>query len=606
MNENYPFKFTDKSVEKSKNKGYTRKSFYITMRDGVKLAADLYVPKEIAPDIKLTTVLVQTCYWRSYKFRIPFKWLMPAPRKPKIVKGLTAQGMAVLWVDVRGTGASYGTRPYPFSKEEVKDAKDICDWIIAQSWSDGNIVTYGNSYSGVTSEFTASINHPAVKAILTKHNPWDFYLHAAFPNGCFNEAFISFWSSLGKALDSTNGRNLIAMKPFDPWLARIASIAVKSVMPVDSDKNLADLKEVAEIHKSNRHPIDYFEQVKSRDDIIDDEGTNIDTISSFSKKAQIEKSGLPFYTWGSWQDSTTANAIIHRFLNFSNPQKAVIGDWCHRGKNRASPFYSHKKSAEPSEADQIRDWVVFYRDCLENRFNRGKTLYYYTMGEEKWKKTETWPPANQVMIPWYLNNNNVLSKSKPTTQSAADAYTINYESTTGIRNRWYTLLSLPVFYPEREAEDQKLLCYTSAPLEEDIEITGHPIITLFMKSTHEDGMVHVHLEFLDEDGTIHWITDGELRLVHRKISNDAPPYKMAIPYHSFKNNDILPLTPGELTEIKFALYPTSILLRRGQRIRVAIGGADKNTFARYPEEGTPTITIEHNTAHASCIELPII
>jgi putative CocE/NonD family hydrolase len=601
MDENYPFKFTDKSVERSQYKGYKTKSLYITVRDGVRLAGDLYFPKGIPSEHKVTTVLVQTCYWRAYRFRLPFKWLMPEPRKPKVVKGLTAYGFAVLWMDVRGCGASYGTRPYPFSKEEIKDSKDICDWIIAQPWSDGNIVTYGNSYEGVTAELAASLNHPALKAILSKHNPWDFYLHAAFPGGCFNEKFIAYWSSLGKALDSTNGRRLIAMKPFDPTLARIASIAVKSVKPVESN-----LEEIARIHQENHHPIDYFEKVNSRDDQMDEQGTTIDSLSSFSQKEKIEKLAVPFYTWGAWQDSTTADMIIHRFLNFTNPQKAVIGDWDHNQKNRASPFHSHKESVAPSVADQIRDWVVFYRECIAGKVTAGKELYYFTMGEEKWKRTEIWPPKNQIMVPWYLNENNILSTSKPQKDLGEDAYTINYDSTTGIRNRWYTLLSLPVFYPKRSEEDLKLLCYTSTPLKQDLEITGFPIATLYMKSTHTDGMVHGHLEFLDSDGTIHWITDGQLRLIHRKLSDELPPYKMVRPYHSFKNKDILPIKPGELMDIKFALNPTSILLRPGQRIRVAIGGADKDTFARYPEEGTPTITIERNAIHASCIELPII
>lgn len=600
--QNYPFEFEDPSVKMAKYKGYTIQSVFITIGDGIKLAADLYLPKGLPSNEKVPSVLVQTRYWRAYQFRIPFKWIMPSPRKPWIVKGLTSFGFAVVWVDVRGTGASYGTRPYPFSEEEIQDGVSVVDWIIAQPWSDGEVVTYGNSYAGTTSELAASLNHPAIKCILTKHNPWDFYLHAVFPGGCFNEKFIGLWSSLGKALDTTNGKELVAMKPYDPWLARLASISVKSVKPVEPD----ELKIVAQIHQGNSHPIDYFENVKTRDDVINDQGTTIDMISTFSKKEKIEQSKVPFYAWGSWQDSTTANAVIHRFLNFNNPQKAVIGDWCHRAKNRASPFYSHKAPAKVKKEDQIREWVMFYKKCLNNEFNSYKELYYYTMGEEKWKKTTTWPPANQEMVPWYLDEKSKLSKNKPKGPSGSDVYTINYETTTGIRNRWYTLLSVPVKYPRRDVEDEKLLCYTSNPLEKDIEITGHPIITLFLKSTHEDGMVHVHLEFLDEDEKIHWITDGQLRLIHRKISSEEPPYKMVIPNHSFKREDIHPIIPGEVTEVKFALYPTSILLNRGCRIRIALGGADKDTFARYPEEGNPTVTFERNSKYASFIQLPII
>jgi putative CocE/NonD family hydrolase len=603
----YPFKYDDESVGKPKYKGFTTSAVYITMRDGVKIAVDAYLPKGLPPEEKIPTVLVQTRYWRAYHFKKPFKWLIKAPRKPWIVKGLTSYGFAVVWADVRGTGASFGTREYPFSEPEIRDGAEIVNWIIKQPWSNKAVVTYGNSYSGVTSELTAVLNHPAIKGIITKHNPWDFYLHAAFPTGCFNKAFISHWSNLGRALDTTEGKNLKpAMKSYDPFMARLASLAVIGVMPVDADKEKVMLKEAAKIHEGNSHPIDHFEKVKGRDDSLTEEGQTIDHLSTFSKKELIEKNqNLPFYTWGAWQDSTTANAVIHRFLNFDIPQKAVIGDWCHRQKNRGNPFYSPKKHAQISKDEQIRDWVKFYKDCLKGKFGSKKELYYYTMGEEKWKKTDTWPPANQEMVRWYLTASS-LSNSPPKADTGADNYTIDYEVTTGIRNRWYTLLSLPIDYGDRGEADAKLLCYTSAPLAQDIEITGHPIVNLFLKSTHEDGMIIVHFEFIDKKGKIHWVSDGQLRLTHRKLSTEEPIYKVAIPYHSHKSKDIEPMPVGEITEIKFALYPTSILIQQGCRLRIAIAGADKDTFARYPEEGVPSLTIERNQGHASFLELPII
>jgi putative CocE/NonD family hydrolase len=168
------------------------------------------------------------------------------------------------------------------------------------------------------------------------------------------------------------------------------------------------------------------------------------------------------------------------------------------------------------------------------------------------------------------------------------------------------LLSLPVKYPNREKQDKKLLTYTSLPIENNLEITGHPIIKLYMTSTHEDGAVLAYFEFIDQKGKIHYITDGQLRLIHRKISSDKPPYHQIGPYHSFKKEDYTPLQPGNITDITFALYPTSILLPKGSRIRIAIGGADKDSFARYPEKGNPIISIARNKNYASYLEIPII
>jgi hypothetical protein len=68
----------------------------------------------------------------------------------------------------------------------------------------------------------------------------------------------------------------------------------------------------------------------------------------------------------------------------------------------------------------------------------------------------------------------------------------------------------------------------------------------------------------------------------------------------------MPLVPGQIAELKFALQPTSVLIKKGHRLRLAIAGADKDTFARIPETGVPTIKIARNKQNASWIELPVI
>jgi hypothetical protein len=78
------------------------------------------------------------------------------------------------------------------------------------------------------------------------------------------------------------------------------------------------------------------------------------------------------------------------------------------------------------------------------------------------------------------------------------------------------------------------------------------------------------------------------------------------PYHSFHRADAEPLVPGRLAELRFALLPTSALIRRGHRIRIAIAGADRGTFARIPARGNPAITVARNSAHASRIDLPVM
>jgi predicted acyl esterase len=102
------------------------------------------------------------------------------------------------------------------------------------------------------------------------------------------------------------------------------------------------------------------------------------------------------------------------------------------------------------------------------------------------------------------------------------------------------------------------------------------------------------------------LTDGQLRALHRKESNETPPFTMFGPYHSLKEKDAQPLIPGEVAKIAFDLLPISVLLKKGQRIRLAIAGADCDVFDPIPDCESPQITVERNRIYASCIDLPFV
>ena len=111
---------------------------------------------------------------------------------------------------------------------------------------------------------------------------------------------------------------------------------------------------------------------------------------------------------------------------------------------------------------------------------------------------------------------------------------------------------------------------------------------------------------VDESGVVRYVTEGMLRLIHRHLSDESPPYFMAMPYRTFRRRDAVPVPVGEVVEYTFGLLPTSVLFRKGHKIRVAIAGADRETFARIPEKGTPTFTISRNRDQQSFIQLPVV
>jgi uncharacterized protein len=109
-----------------------------------------------------------------------------------------------------------------------------------------------------------------------------------------------------------------------------------------------------------------------------------------------------------------------------------------------------------------------------------------------------------------------------------------------------------------------------------------PVVSLFVTSTHADGAFFVYLEDIDENGQVTYLTEGQLRALHRRISSEPSPVKLPVPYHSFMKKDAMPLKPGEIAELRFGLQPVSVLVKKGYRLRVAIAGHDKDTFIRIP------------------------
>lgn len=556
-----------------KYKDANLESLYVPMRDGVKIAIDVILPKDLPADARLPTIMQMTRYHRSSE----------AGSGPNsIQKFLSSYGYAIVSVDARGTGASYGLWPVPWSKDEIADGGEIAAWIIAQKWSNGRVGALGNSYDGTSAQMLAVPNHPAVRAVIPRHYEFDVYTDVAFPGGIFNEWMVKNWDKANHELD---------LKP--------------GVRPVDADKDKSLLMEALKAHAANINLFEAAGRMVFRDDRPFN-SFSIDDFSVHTFRKEIEKSGVAINNWGSWLDAGTADALIRSFMTFKNPQRTIIGAWNHGGSQYASPYHN------PSSSQGVRqrfEWLRFFDHYLKGVDTRSlpdKTLYYFTMGEEKWKATKNWPPAGTETVRAYFNADNTLTPAAPATDAGADKYTVDYEATTGMKNRWTTQLGGQVVYPDRAEEDKRLLTYTSAPLAEDTEITGYPVITLQVASTVSDSAFFIYLEEIDEAGKVTYLTEGQLRALHRKVSKESPPYWTGVPYHSFKKRDGMPLETGRVSEIKFGLLPVSVLIKKGHRLRVAIAGHDKSVFARTPATGTPVFTFERNRRHASFIELPIV
>lgn len=556
-------------------------ALYLEMRDGVRVAVDVILPQPRARALELPAIVEMTRYWRAVQNE----------GIPEHMTYAALNGYAYVVVDERGTGASFGTWPYPWSETSLEDFEEVVDWVVQQSWSNGAVGAFGGSYPGMTAQLLASRNHPAVRAVVPGYTQFDVYTDIAFPGGIFLEWFVEHWSELALSLDRNEW-------PDDPG---------RSVKRVDNDLDASDRSAAVAQHAANG---DVFEGL--RDVVFRDEtsalGISLDEISPHRVADGFEQSGAAVYAWGSWLDHTTAHSVITRFLTLDVPQRAVIGAWTHGGGQHASPYVPVASPPDPGRDTQFREVLNFFDRYLKHDATGAgeKSLFYYTMGEERWKSTTVWPVPGTVRERWYLASDNALSRGAPTTNDAGDDYAVDFTATTGPYTRWHTPLGIDtVYYADRRQADEKLLTYTSTPLAEDMEITGYPIVTLHVSSTHSDGAFYVYLEEIDEGGNVTYVTEGQLQALHRKTSTDAP-YATLVPYHSFESGDAQPLVPGEVATLEFGLLPTSVLIRQGHRLRVAIAGHDAGLFARVPETGEPVITVRRDAAYPSMIELPVV
>lgn len=573
------------------------------MRDGVKIAIDLWLPPRLAKDQKIPAIVHLTPYWRAYGRP---QWSLELDSNLDEAQTYNAAGYAFLLADVRGTGASFGSRPHPFSKDEVADSREIVEWIVKQPWSDGQIAAHGVSYPANAAEFLAAIDHPAVKALAPRFGDFDPYAHLFWPGGVFNERFARVWSLGNKFMDSNDICGLQGLMGRDCGQTRQYATGVK---PVDEDIDGTLLAAAVEQHKANADPYEAAKSVDFSDDLFTAEKVPLSSFSPFAQKAHAEHSGAALFIWASWFDADTADGALSRFFTFSNPQQVVIGPWSHGAGHDANPYEPQEKPPEPSESEQMAQVIRFFDGWMKKGAPSPprRELKYYTLGEDSWKTTDRWPPEGMMNRRWYFAADASLSTEPPKGREGSDKYKVNYGATTGIRNRWYTQAGgFDVVYPNRANEDKKLLTYTSPPLGEDTEITGHPVVSLQVSSTHEDGAFHVYLEDVNETGRVTYLGEGILRAINRKISTATPPYRVFGPFHSCRREDAMPLVPGETAELRFALFPVSVLIRKGHRIRIAVAGHDHFNFARIPPSGDPEIEIARNLLHPSYIDLPVI
>ena len=591
-----------------------------------KLFVDVYRP---SISDRIPTLLVATAYRRELMERI-----RPSPR------WLASRGYGVVLLDVMGTGSSEGGWE-SFSSREIDDIVWVVDhWIPEQDWSNGKVGMYGPSYMGIAACLTAARRPRHLKAVFPGVAAADVYRDIFFQGGIFDQEFILPWAMGTLELSLIPGTQLF----LDPASARKALREHRQQVPLVlswMEKN------TEETFFRERSPMTYWGELAE----------------------------LPVFFTAGWLDIFTRGSLLNYSALAEEAQEISQEEGCHAGPKRliVGPWY-HLDGAfmEGLPADILhKRWFDWHLKADEDPNYRNYDILdpthpvtLYVQGREQWRQEKAWPLARARYRRLYLSgerqaadrneslNNGSLSWgaeegghwSAPADEEPTRiAYDPRMEASrfAGTRSnsscRWIMGLTrfLPSARDERENEE-KVLTFSTAPLDEDVEVTGPAVLRLYARSTFgppcspppaiwfrwadslgvdlsplvpwaQQTDLHwvVHLNDVFPDGRVQNLTSGWLAASHRP--DPARPDWTRQGYDpSDYPEDEHPLAPrdGRIYEYVIEVWPTCNVFKAGHQIRIDIANTD---FPHLLPSLVPSKTeIFHDASHPSRLLLPIV
>jgi uncharacterized protein len=575
-----------------------RTSQYITVRDGTRLAIDIYRPESGGQPIdrRLPVILVATPYHRSSENNGEIlTFLASRGNHRNIFAELLKHGYVIASLDIRGRGASFGTVYGSGMDSEANrsDLYDVVEWLAAQPWSDGNIGTGGCSYVGKTQFLAASAAPPHLKAIAPTGAPFDAY-----------------------GLARVNGvtRNLLTQ--LDKSMQQLD--VDYPAPPVDEDRD-GSLRRaaIAEHRISWDAGLAGFTPERAARPFRDSPPSRPEFAHPLADEwnflPNYKFSKIPVFQYTGWRD-LTLDAVSNWYEGLAGEgvrQQLIIGPWYH---------CEWDQSDLTDAVAEYLHWYDYWLKGIKNGAPDAPRIRYYVVNApagHEWQSANQWPLPNEHARTYFLSTKTAaagdatLRPEKPANADAKDNYVVDYTATAAdLPTRFFWGIpsaTNPGLIPIKTAQlDSKSLTYTTAPLSSDAELTGFPKLNLFVSSTASDQDFFVYLEEVDEHGVSTLMTEGVLRASNR--ATRTPPFANGgIPWHPSLKADQANLQPGVPVQLTFALSPMSNYIRKGHRLRISINNFDRGANWDTPEiNPAPTTTVYHDAQHPSSIILPFI
>ena len=531
------------------------KDVAVPMRDGARLVADVFRPRARE---RVPAILNLGPYQKDKPWVVPetleeppndwMNWETVNPR------WWVPQGYAAVRIDGRGSGKSQG-QCEPWSHAEAVDFFDAIEWAAAQPWCNGKVGLLGISYYAINQWFVAQLQPPSLKAIIPWEGFADIYRDALYHGGIFS-LFMSNWftahllhHTLGRASQQLS--NAWALNTLHVWLSN-----------------------------------------------------NLDSGALRGAQADWDKITLPFYSVGNWTGfGLHLRGNTEAFARAASRQKKLriqTGSHVH-------PFYT-----EEGRQDQKRFFDYWLKGIENGIMDEPPVKLAIRHGADKfeWRYEREWPLARTQWTKLYFNlAAGALAKEMPGTPAS----------------RTYAASSLGTMGSTSASSSQVMgggikpgmgLSLETALLTENLEITGPLAASFWVSSSSEDMDLFLTLRNIDaqgndimetgQQGTPVPVAKGWLRVSHRELDD-----KLSLPYRPYhKHTRRLFLKPGEIVKVDVEIWPTSMVFKKGRRIRLDIqprDGLGSQGYMHYHADyNTGTNTIYSGGEHDSYLLLPVI
>lgn len=588
-----------------------QRELMIPMRDGVKLAADVYLPAKDGSALAgpFPTLLVRTPYSKG-------------DGKVGEAEYYAKRGYAVVFNDTRGRYKSEGA--YRLMVDDPADGYDVVEWIAAQAWSDGKVGTFGTSYPGGTQHALAEMSPPHLSAMVPVDALSNTGVAGMRHGGAFELRFMNWMFNQG-AVESKEALANPALR------AQLKGVwehirQFTDAMPVR--KGNTPLRVVPEyeswlVQALGAGPEDPMWHVKGM--------SVVDHVGDYKDVPVLHLTG--------WYDSWTRQVCMnYEALSKAKkgPHRLIIGPWVHGGQrgNVSGEVEFTKEAAIDLEGLRLR-WYDRWMRGESNGVDEEPAVWVYVMGtgdDSKspegrlrhggyWRSEKEWPIARTEERALYLRADGSLTEEAPAKGEGSTTYTFDPKRpvpTIGGNISSNGGLMTNGGYDQRPREDthaatdslplsarRDVLVFRTEPLEKDLEVTGTVVVKLQVASTAKD--TDFTAKLIDEippsaDYPLGFdlnIGDSIVRARYRK---------------GLERQELM--KPGEPTEVEIRLYPTSNVFKKGHKLRVDVSSSNYPRFDVNPNTGDPLNThrrmveadntVWHDGERASRVLLPVV